>query len=106
MVNLDAISPDAMKIAGECLRATVKGPFFPDWEFQTLIGVERNVAKILLDAWPKQSLDDVEFYCAVMASMTNLLGYPHGDDEIWSDYISCPPHRVRDVIEEFKAVDL
>lgn len=71
MVNLDAISPDAMKIAGKC-----------------------------------QSLDNVEFYCVVIASMSNLLGYPHGYDEIWSDYISCPPHRVRDVIEEFKAVDL
>lgn len=30
-----------VQIIRQCLRAAVDGPFFPDWEFSTLIGAER-----------------------------------------------------------------
>ena len=46
LANLDEKERGVVR---ECLGATVEGPFFPDWEFQTLFGLERDeVRRILL----------------------------------------------------------
>lgn len=66
-------------LVGKCLRAAVDGPFFPDWEFQTLIGVSREEVRNLVDAWPgiEASRDNLAI---VSNSLNNLSGYPHGED--------------------------
>jgi len=70
-------------IVGQALRAATDGPFFPDWEFHTLFGLERSELQAMADAWPNlaASSDDVEM--AVNNSLNNLIGYPHRQDAVW-----------------------
>ncbi len=98
--SLLTLDPGAAAIVGECLFAAADGPFFPEWEFQTLFGVDRALVRTVCAAWPQQTVTSEELMCAVIGSMNNLLGYPHGQEEAWSLYISVPPGRVRQVLEE------
>jgi len=69
------------------LRATADGPFFPDWEFPTLFGLEREEVREVLADWPRSADPDLQFN-AVNNAMNNLLGYPHGQDGAWDEYLS------------------
>src|SRR5712691_11317146 len=42
LANLDEKEREVVQ---ECLRATVEGPFFPDWEFETIFGLKRDGAE-------------------------------------------------------------
>lgn len=39
------------ELVRRCLAASVDGPFFPDWEFETLFGLTRDEVREVLDAW-------------------------------------------------------
>ena len=86
----------------ECLRAASTGPFFPDWEFHTLFGLDRRDVQEGVDAWPNidETKQNVSF--AINNSMNNLLGYPHGLDKDWARYISVPPSEVRRIFEKWR----
>ena len=72
-------------IVRAALRASVEGPFFPDWEFQTLMGVERDEMRSVLDAWPQ--VTDAEIAdLAINNAFNNLIGYPHDEWEAWARY--------------------
>ncbi len=60
-----------------CLRALVEGRFVPDWEFGTVMGVERPLVRQVLRDWPRVSVPVGEFKCAVQNGLLNLWGYPH-----------------------------
>ena len=62
------------------LQATSEGPFFEEWEFQTLMGVDRSTLQDILNDWPEQKVENNEFICAIMNSLANLIGYPHGQE--------------------------
>lgn len=80
------LTADDISIIGGCLRAAVEGPFFPDWEFSTLFGMERREVATVWSSWP-QTEDAADQWRAVSGSMNNLLGYPHGRDDAWHEYI-------------------
>jgi len=94
------LDPAEVRVVGECLRAAVDGPFFPDWEFHTLMGLERPEMRAILNDWPVQTTDDYNFVLAVRGAMLDLLGYQHGyrDDLVWRFYISVDPREVKRVI--------
>ena len=74
-VPFHKLSDDDVRILGECLRACVEGPFFPDWEFQTLFGLERSEVAEIAQEWPHSR--HVNSFIAVNNALANLLGYPH-----------------------------
>jgi len=84
------------------LHATATGPFFPDWEFHTLFGLERSDVKAIVDAWP--AIDDASenVSLAINNSMNNLLGYPHGCDREWLTYISVSPEEVARIFKKWR----
>lgn len=82
------LSEDEKLLIGECLHAAAEGPFFPDWEFDTLFGVQRADVASLAARWPDIDGEDETVTLAVQNSLTNLLGYPHGEDASWAEYIS------------------
>src|SRR5215510_4450289 len=86
----------------ECPRAAATGPFFPEWEFQTLFGVNRSEVKAIVDAWPNIDETTVRVSLAISNSMNNLLGYPHGCDREWSQYISVGPEEVTRILEKWR----
>ena len=90
-------------IVRQCLVAALDGSFFPDWEFQTLFGIDRKTLAEIVDSWPH--IDDTEenIFLAVNNSLANLVGYPHGSAEEWKKYISATPDEVRNILEYWKS---
>lgn len=88
------------EVVRECLRAAVEGPFFPDREFHTIFGLEREDVKQVLLAWPELDESDKLVVIAINNCFNNLLGYPASNkDEIWPAFISVS---YRDLARIFK----
>jgi hypothetical protein len=83
----EQLSSEEIETVRHALKATIEGSFFPDWEFQTLIGVERDIVKKVYEAWPRQIVGQDIFSCAVINSMNFLLGYPHGKEDELALYV-------------------
>jgi hypothetical protein len=99
----EQMSPDDERTIRECLRAAVDGPFLPDREFQTLIGLERNEVAVVLADWPETSNSEDQAL-AVNNVLNNLVGYPHGaSDETWHSYIEASPEDVAAVFARWRA---
>jgi hypothetical protein len=103
-MDLDSLSDVDKAILGQALRAAADGPFFPDWEFHTLFGLERRKVRAIADAWPEPtaSSDDVE--TAVNNSLNNLLGYPHQQDAVWSQWVSVDRHQLNKLFNRLRGL--
>ena len=103
LMPLNDLTKDEREVIGECLRASVNGPFFPMWEFHTLFGLEhQEVAEIAFGSMP---LDDTreDVKIAINNAMNTLTGYPHRcGEEIWRQFISVPPDEVRRILKKWK----
>lgn len=67
-----------LEVVRDCLRAAVEGPFFPDWEFASLFGLDRRKLMSILQSGPDLNENDEAVVLAINNSFNNLLGYPHG----------------------------
>ncbi len=83
-----ALTDAERELVRQCLHAAVRGPFFPDWEFQLLFGLERDEVAAVLSSWP--DLDDSleRDHLAINNALANLVGYPHGCEEQWPEFIA------------------
>jgi hypothetical protein len=102
--GLDRLSPRDTEIVRECLAAAVNGPFFPEWEFRLLIGLERYEVERVLGAWPDRSNSDDQDL-AVNNVLNNLLGYPHHEDDAWAAYISSERSEVASILARWRGDD-
>jgi hypothetical protein len=100
---LNALSEEERRVVLECMRASIEGPFFPDWEFASLFGVARSDLARIVAAWPKLDEDAEEVALAINNSMNNLLGYPHGCERDWSRFLSVPPREVERIFLKWRA---
>ncbi len=91
-------------VIGQCLRAAVEGPFFPDWEFPILFGFDRDEVRRIAERWPSWD-DQVEQARAVDAALNNLLSYPHDRWDIWHEYIVPVPSEVARVYAKRRGED-
>jgi crotonobetainyl-CoA:carnitine CoA-transferase CaiB-like acyl-CoA transferase len=87
IVPIELLDPDDVAVVAACLQASDEGPFFPDWEFQTLFGVERSELRRVRMRWPNVSLTEETVYVSVMNSVCHLLVYPHGEEEALLRYV-------------------
>lgn len=87
----------------ECLGAAVHGPFFPEWEFATLFGLERGEVRRILATWPPLDDTDDSVVLAINNSFTNLLGYPAQDKEtVWAEFLSANEAEVARIFDKWK----
>jgi hypothetical protein len=93
MDRVRLLSREEIELVRSALTAALDPMFFPDWEFQTLFGVERSTVGQVRDSWPNRSVTEDEFACAVVNSLSNLLAYPHGHDDLLGRYV--PEGRTR-----------
>jgi len=102
-VSLADLSDAERRIVQECLRATVEGSFFPDWEFHALFGLERGEVRRILSLWPRVDEADESVVIAINNSFNNLLGYParNGDEE-WPKFISVAREEVARIFDKWK----
>jgi hypothetical protein len=82
------------------LRAALDGPFFPEWEFQTLMGISRDEMRAVLAAWPDRSSQTA--FLAVNNALNNIWGYPHEHLEAWVRVSDAPRDEVREVLDRWK----
>ena len=73
MDNLSAADLDIIK---KCLFEAVHGTYFPDWEFRTLMGIDRNQVRDILASWPENCSNE-EVRIDVKSVIGSLLFYPH-----------------------------
>jgi len=99
-MSIDHLTEEEVKIIGECLVATVEGPFFPDWEFATLFGLERADVASVMHYWPNVLGGDERVALAVNNTLGNLAGYPHGEE--LSRFISAPPERLLEILRKWR----
>lgn len=100
---LSDLTEDEREVMKECLRAAVKGPFFPMWEFQTLFGLEHQQVTDI--AFGPRPLDDTreDVKIAINNALNLLTGYPHKcSEETWRQFIHVPPDEVRRILKKWK----
>jgi hypothetical protein len=97
------LSADDTRVIGECLNADAHGPFFPDWEFSTLFGIERDACARIAAAWPDVDLADGDVQLAVNNSLVHFAGYPIDDEEQWSRYLSVSRDQIEAMFPRVRA---
>src|SRR3954471_19325806 len=80
--GLSSLSEREKQTVFECLRAASDGPFFPDWEFPTLFGLERDQVRRIVAAIPHIDDSSEEVALAINNAMVNLFGYPHHQEAV------------------------
>jgi len=73
---LNELNDREKDVVRRALIAALDGPFFPDWEFQTIFGVNRIEMRSVVEAWPDLSLQNRDHVAAVSNAFNNLTGYP------------------------------
>jgi hypothetical protein len=101
-MDFDHLSEMDKVIIGQALRASVDGPFFPDWEFHTLFGLERSAVRAIADAWPELTAPAENVTLAVNNSLNNLLGYPHRKEGVWSEWLSVDPRQLNELFSRLR----
>jgi hypothetical protein len=98
MILASLLTREEIEVVRSALAAAVDPLFFPDWEFQTLIGVDRSTVSRVRDTWPDRRVTEDEFGCAVLNSLNNLLGYPHGQDDLLLRYVPEGTTRIQSIL--------
>lgn len=104
-MELKDLSDHDRALLGQALRAAAYGPLFPDWEFHTLFGLQRNGVRAIADAGPDLVASSEDTDLAVNDSLNNLLGYPRGEDAIWPQWISVDRQQLRELPERVRGRD-
>ena len=99
---INDLTHSEQQVVFECLKAAAEGPFFPDWEFHTLFGLWREDVRQVVANWPEISEDSEEVIVAINNSINNLLGYPHGREDVWSDYISVSEEELAAIFDKWR----
>ena len=105
-MNFNQLSESEKKVVVECVNAVVYGPFIPTDLFHTLMGVERNAFINFANNWNgvniKTEKEDNNIYMALL----QLLEYPHGQEHVWSDYISQSINFVAEIFYKLTGVNI
>jgi hypothetical protein len=101
-MSLQALTDAEKQVVFQCLRAASEGPFFPDWEFHTLFGLERHQLARIVAALPDIDDSDESVSLAIHNAMGNLLGYPHRETAAWSQFISVSEAEVSRIFDRWR----
>jgi hypothetical protein len=96
-----AMTQNDQDLLGRCLRAAAHGPFFPDWEFHSLFGLERAEVAAIAARWPKVDAAEKDVRLAIHNALGNLLGYPHDEGEAFRKWIGEPFEEVERVFKKW-----
>lgn len=86
-MSTDFADSEHVAVLGRCLQIAVEGPYFPEWEFHTLMGLSRDVMRAVAKSWPEAPPDVPDYFesgaeaqlVAVNNAANHLVGgYPHG----------------------------
>jgi hypothetical protein len=101
-MSIQQLSVAEKQVVFDCLRASLEGPFFPDWEFHTLFGLERSKFADIVSKCPNVDDGDEEVSLAINNSFANLLGYPHGEEKGWEEFIEVSRDEVNRIFKKWR----
>jgi len=78
---------EEQEIIRKCLEAVLNGPFLPDWEFSTLMGVEREELNKVINQWDLINKENDEIKSIISNTIGILTSYPHGYENLLEKYI-------------------
>jgi hypothetical protein len=99
---LSALTPRETDVVFRCLRASAEGPFFPEWEFHLLFGLERSQVAAVATCWPEVSDADEDVRCAINNSLNNLLTYPHNKPDAFKEWVGEPAEEVERIFKKWR----
>ena len=103
MTSLANLTERERDVVRECLRAAVEGPFFPEWEFHTIFGLERDEVRQVLHSWPNVDEADESVVRAINNSFNNLLGYPSRNKQVlWPKFVSVSGIELARIFDKWK----
>ena len=94
---------DVARVLRESLIAAARGPFFPDWEFHSLFGLDRSEVESIADAFSSDTPLTGDVVLALNNAMGNLLGYPHGQEAAWPQWLSVTPAELQVIFSRWRA---
>jgi hypothetical protein len=86
-----------------CLVAAAEGPFFPDWEFETLVGSSRDEVRELAAGWPSKGSREAIVVAAGV--LNNLIGYPHGEERKLAAMVGVSAKELGEVLEKLNQLE-
>ena len=102
-MSLSDLNEKERDVVRQCLRAAVEGPFFPEWEFQTIFGLRREQVNTVLVSWLELDEKDELVVRAINNSFNNLLAYPAPNkQELWPKYVSVSAIELARVFDKWK----
>ncbi|MFI6298984.1 hypothetical protein ACIBEJ_45865 [Nonomuraea sp. NPDC050790] len=101
MGAIESLSDRDLQTIEECLNAAVDDPFFPGWEFDTLLGFSRDELSVIAQAWPYTD-HPTEQNNAVNHLLNMLLGYPHEHWSRWHEYSSATPEEIEQLLARWR----
>ena len=101
-MNIAKLTDDEICIVKECLKASLDGPFFPDWEYETLIGAKKSEIEKIIQGLPNIHENKYDITQVICSCLGNLIGYPHGREDEWEKYVSANYNDVLNIIAKLK----
>ena len=96
-------SASSIRAFQESLIAAARGPFFPDSEFGTLFGLERAEVASIADSFNSATPLTGDVALALNNAMNNLLGYPHGQEAAWAQWLTVTPAELQAIYSQWRA---
>jgi hypothetical protein len=97
------MTQELYKPLNEALAAAARGPFFPDWEFETLFGLTRAEVSALAGSIASPFTSSQTQRLALADAVANLLGYPHGREADWAAWLSVSQRELEAVYSDWRA---
>jgi hypothetical protein len=73
----ESLTDQEVESVREAMLGAANGRYFPNWEFEALIGLDREEVRREAASWPETE-DWTSQATAAINSLNNLLYYPHG----------------------------
>ncbi len=92
---LSSLEPRELEIVRSCLECIAGGEvIFHDFEFDAIMGVTVEEFFTIYDDWPLLDEADEKVLLVINNTFNNLLGYPHGLQLHWEQYVG---HTVEEI---------
>jgi hypothetical protein len=99
---LSGLTAGESDVIRRCVSAAAAGPFFPDWEFNLLFGMDRHELGAVLSRWPELDESEEVVKRAIGNSLNNLLGYPHNKAPAFREWIGEPWSEVERISKKWR----
>ncbi len=100
-MRIDELSEHERSLLLASFRAAADGPFFPEWEFKTLMGFSRGDLRTLIAEWPSPR-DPALLDLAGNNVLNMLLAYPHREWDRWAEYSAVHPRELRPLLARWR----